>query len=78
MSDSIQLALDWGPLSGGDSGARFQRMGTDLVADVLGLANLTLGPTHTGPDGGNDGWYDGEIEGVVSAARAPSSELITA
>jgi hypothetical protein len=41
-------------------------MGTDLVADVLGVAELTLGPTHTGRDGGNDGWYDGEIEGVTA------------
>jgi hypothetical protein len=39
-------------------------MGTDLLADVLGIAQLTLGPTHAGPDGGNDGWYTGELDGV--------------
>jgi hypothetical protein len=64
MVASIPLVFDWTRFSGGEAGIPFQRMAIALFANVHGTAGLTFGPTHTSRDGGNDAWYDGEIEGV--------------
>lgn len=58
-------------------------MALALFAKIHGTDNLILGPTHTGRDGGNDGWYDGEIGGlrarwkIACAVRKSPSSLLT-